>query len=182
MTTWPLLLVMILILINCIWKRLFHSIRFMTAQLPHQLMWTQDFNIFAPFLHRLTSFEIWFNSKFSDTHRVQRMIIMGLYVVILTGCIIVLTETYSTNRCLWHLCGLSAHISSLLCVCWSGEVGLKRDYHQFNLVITGQHDCGDPNHPNRSVSIDEASLYLLVHPHNNTFNRKRQQFHLLSHS
>uniref|UniRef100_A0A3Q4IET2 LEM domain containing 3 n=1 Tax=Neolamprologus brichardi TaxID=32507 RepID=A0A3Q4IET2_NEOBR len=35
----------------------------------------------------------------------------------------------------------------------------------FNLVITGQHDCGDPNHPNRSVSIDEASEYLLVHPH-----------------
>ncbi|XP_028255079.1 inner nuclear membrane protein Man1 [Parambassis ranga] len=34
--------------------------------------------------------------------------------------------------------------------------------HDHLAVIAGQHDCGDQQHPNRSLSIDEASAYLLA--------------------
>lgn len=32
----------------------------------------------------------------------------------------------------------------------------------FDIIIAGQHDCGDQQHPNRSLSMDEASAYLKV--------------------
>ncbi|XP_072233159.1 inner nuclear membrane protein Man1 [Leuresthes tenuis] len=33
--------------------------------------------------------------------------------------------------------------------------------HDHLAIIAGQHDCGDHQHPNRSLSMDEASAYLL---------------------
>lgn len=33
---------------------------------------------------------------------------------------------------------------------------------ELSVVIPGQHDCGDQKHLNRSLSMDEASAYLLV--------------------
>ncbi|XP_023142284.2 inner nuclear membrane protein Man1 [Amphiprion ocellaris] len=39
---------------------------------------------------------------------------------------------------------------------------LLLNLHDHLAFIAGQHDCGDQQHPNRSLSIDEASAYLLT--------------------
>ncbi|XP_047431636.1 inner nuclear membrane protein Man1 [Mugil cephalus] len=39
---------------------------------------------------------------------------------------------------------------------------LLLNLHDHLALIAGQHDCGDQQHPNRSVSIDEASAYLVA--------------------
>ncbi|KAF3704861.1 Inner nuclear membrane protein Man1 LEM domain-containing protein 3 [Channa argus] len=42
--------------------------------------------------------------------------------------------------------------------------------HDHLAYIAGQHDCGDQNHPNRSLSLDEAYAYLLAQ------NQKFEEF------
>ncbi|XP_008277000.1 inner nuclear membrane protein Man1 [Stegastes partitus] len=39
---------------------------------------------------------------------------------------------------------------------------LLLNLHDHLAFIAGQHDCGDQQHPNRSLSMDEASAYLLT--------------------
>ncbi|XP_069012493.1 inner nuclear membrane protein Man1 [Embiotoca jacksoni] len=39
---------------------------------------------------------------------------------------------------------------------------LLLNLHDHLALIAGQHDCGDQQHPNRSLSMDEASAYLLA--------------------
>ncbi|XP_035531048.1 inner nuclear membrane protein Man1-like [Morone saxatilis] len=39
---------------------------------------------------------------------------------------------------------------------------LLLNLHHHLAYIAGQHDCGDQQHPNRSLSMDEASAYLLA--------------------
>lgn len=42
-------------------------------------------------------------------------------------------------------------------------IKIHKQYKMLLVVIPGQHDCGDQKHPNRSLSMDEATAYLLVH-------------------
>lgn len=36
-------------------------------------------------------------------------------------------------------------------------------------LIAGQHDCGDKQHPNRSLSMEEAIVFLVVSSYNTIF-------------
>lgn len=44
------------------------------------------------------------------------------------------------------------------------DQNIKRGVNKmvFVTLITGQHECGDQEHPNRSLTMEEASVFLLV--------------------